>query len=175
MVENVPLSAWRDRVAASKEEGYDFLVNLTAVDEIGRSPHIRVLLWLRNRDGDTRCLAAMCDRDDPHLPDLTDLFAGAAWLQRQVHDFFGVVFDGADNSPLLNRAGGTPLRKDVLLTPRITTRWPGGLEPGASEASPGRRRLVPPGVPDEKVLADPDATPETIAASAAGVRMGRVR
>ncbi|RRD05960.1 NADH-quinone oxidoreductase subunit C [Arachnia propionica] len=175
MAETVAVADWHDRVEQARRDGYDFLINLTAVDEIGRSPHIRVLLWLRNRNHETLTLAAMCDRDDPHLPDITDLFAGAAWLQRQVHDFFGVVFDGADDSPLLNRTGGTPLRKDVLLTPRITTRWPGGLEPGETQASPGRRRLVPPGVPDATVLADPEATAETIAQSAAGVRMGRAR
>lgn len=175
MVETVPVPDWHDRIEQAHRDGYDFLVNLTAVDEIGRSPHIRVLLWLRNRDGETLTLAAMCDRDDPHLPDVADVFAGAAWLQRQVHDFFGVVFDGGDNSPLLNRGGGAPLRKDVLLTPRITTTWPGGLEPGESRANPGRRRLVPPGVPEAAVLADPAATPETIAQSAAGVRMGRAR
>ncbi|MDO5066623.1 MAG: NADH-quinone oxidoreductase subunit C [Propionibacteriaceae bacterium] len=175
MAELVAVADWHERVARARRDGHDFLVNLTAVDEIGRSPHIRVWLWLRNRDGDTLTLTALCDRDDPHLPDVSDVFAGAAWLQRQVHDFFGVVFDGGDNTPLLNRTGGAPLLKDVLLTPRITTRWPGGLEPGEAQASPGRRRLVPPGVPDETVLADPEASPEAIAQSAAGVRMGRAR
>lgn len=175
VVVEVSAEHWHDRVRRARDDGHDFLVNLTAVDEIGRSSHIRVWLWLRNRDGDTLTLHTTCDRDDPHLADVSDVFAGAAWLQRQVHDFFGVVFDGGDDTPLLNHHGGAPLLKDVLLEPRITTRWPGGLEPGETQASPGRRRLVPPGVPDLRVLADPAATPEQIARSAAGMRTGRSR
>ncbi|MDO5094351.1 MAG: NADH-quinone oxidoreductase subunit C [Propionibacteriaceae bacterium] len=175
MAESVAPADWAERVAQAKADGYDHLWNLVAVDEIGRSNHIRVLLWLRNRDGETLTLAAMCDRDDPHLPDISDVFAGAAWLQRQAHDFFGVVFDGADNSPLLNHAGGAPLRKDVLLPPRLETRWPGALEPGETSASPGRRRLVPPGVPDPTVHNDPAATAADIATSAAGMRVRRGR
>lgn len=174
MAELVPVEAWHDRVAAARAEGFDYLWNLTAVDEIGRSDHIRVVLWLHRGDEELR-LDALCDRDDPHLAGITDLFAGASWLQRQVHDFFGVVFDGDDNRHLLNHAGGAPLRKDVLLPARLETRWPGGIEPGQNQASPGRRRLVPPGVPAPDVLANPDATPAEIATSAAGTRMGRSR
>lgn len=73
---------------------------------------------------------------------------GAAWLQRQVHDLFGVSFDGGDNRPLIHHVGGAPLRKDVLLEERQVRPWPGALEPGHS--APGARKLVPPGVPDPR-------------------------
>ena len=62
-------------------------------------------------------------------------------------------------------------RKDVLLAPRQETRWPGALEPGESDASPSRRKLVPPGVPDPAVVADPASTPADIALSATGTRV----
>ena len=174
--EQVEAAHWHTRAAEAREAGFTLLTNLTAVDEVGQSDHIRVLLWLeRPDDGRQVHLAALTARDDAHLPDLTDLFPGCAWLQRQVHDFFGVAFDGADNRPLTHHGGGAPLRKDVLLEPRQTQHWPGALEPGESEQSPSRRKLVPPGVPDPAVVTDPAATPADIALSATGARVRRLR
>ena len=175
-VELVEPAHWHSRASAALSEGFTFLANLTAVDEVGRSNHIRVLLWLENPDdGATLRLAVLADRDDPHLPDLADILPGAAWLQRQIHDFFGVRFDGADERPLIHHGGGAPMRKDVLLAPRQSQHWPGALEPGETEQSPGRRALVPPGVPDPAVVADPEATAADIALSATGARVRRTR
>lgn len=168
--------SWRAEAEAALAEGYTFLLNLTAVDEVGRSDHIRVLLrLLDSKTGGERTIDTLAERDDPHVADLADLFPGAAFLQRQVHDFFGVEFDGGDNRPLIHHGGGAPLRKDVLLTGRLETAWPGALEPGESGASPSRRKLVPPGVPDPAVLADPDSSPADVALSATGARVRRQR
>lgn len=167
---------WRDRLETARSAGHTFLLDLTAVDEIGRSDHIRVLARLLDPDtGEQVTVDTLAERGDPHLPDLSDLWPGATFLQRQVHDFFGVVFDGGDNRPLIHHDGGAPLRKDVLLPGRLDTTWPGALEPGESGASPSRRKLVPPGVPDPTVLADPDATAADVALSATGVRVRRAR
>lgn len=170
------MADWRGDVAAARDGGFTFLANLTAVDEVGRSEHIRVVVWLeRPEDGERVRLDTLVDRADPHLPSVADLFPGAAWLQRQVHDLFGVTFDGGDNRPLIHHAGGAPMRKDVLLEQRLSAHWPGALEPGESDAAPGRRKLVPPGVPDPAVLADPEATAADVALSATGARVRRVR
>lgn len=170
------MEQWRERVEAAVAEGFIFLDNLTAVDEVGVSDHIRVVLWLeRPSDGERRVVDALTPRDQAQLPTIADLFPGAAWLQRQVHDFFGVEFDGADNRPLIYHGGGAPLRKDVLLAARQEQHWPGALEPGESDAAPSRRKIVPPGVPDPAVLADPEATAAEIALSATGSRVRRVR
>lgn len=175
-VEQVPAEQWLERVERARAEGYVHLANLTAVDEVGQADHIRVLLFLDDAAGARRLrLVTQVDRDCGELAGIGSLWAGAVWLQRQVHDFFGVAFTGDDNSPLLNHAGGAPLRKDFLLEPRVQGRWPGALEPGESDASPGRRKLVPPGVPDADLLADPDATPAEIALSASGTRVRRGR
>lgn len=153
-------------------EGYTFLLHLTAVDEIGRSESIRVLALLeRPGDGERRTLSALVPRDGGAAPRIDDLYPAAAWLQRQVHDLFGVTFEGADNRPLIHHGDGAPLRKDVLLEPRTAVAWPGALEPGESEAAPGRRKLLPVGVPDPAVAADPHATPEDVALSATGTRV----
>lgn len=174
--EDVDPKQWRDRVARATAEGFCFLSGMTAVDDIGTSHQIRVLLWLDDETRSRRCaLATAVDRDAPRLDGITDLFRGAAWLQRQIRDFFGVEFDGDDNRPLLNHGEGWPLRKDFLLQPRLDTRWPGSLEPGDSDASPARRRIVPPGVPEADVQGDEDATAAEVALSAAGARVRRRR
>ncbi|TRY19957.1 NADH-quinone oxidoreductase subunit C [Tessaracoccus rhinocerotis] len=174
--EVVAAGEWFPRVERARAEGFVHLANLTAVDEVGLSDHIRVLLFLTDAEGARRLrLDVLVDRDRCELAGITPLYAGAAWLQRQVHDFFGVRFTGDDNRPLLNHGGGTPLRKDFLLEPRIQGRWPGALEPGESDASPGRRRLVPPGVPEAGLLDNPDATAAEIALSASGTRVRRGR
>jgi len=94
-------------------------------------------------------------RDGGRLTTLTDVWPGAAWHERETYEMFGVVFDGHPNLvPLLLPDGfeGNPLRKEFVLASRVAKAWPGAKEPGESEheaASPGRRRMLPPGVPAE--------------------------
>jgi NADH-quinone oxidoreductase subunit C len=81
-----------------------------------------------------------------------------AWHERETFEMFGVTFDGFDDGsgdwlrPLLLPDGfeGTPLRKAFVLAARASKPWPGAKEPGESEtgAAPGRRKTLPPGVPD---------------------------
>ena len=145
----VEASAWVVTIAELKSRGHDMLLQLTAVDELGRTDEIRVVAQLENSaTGEQVVVTTSVPRDAGYLEGLTSLYPGASWLQRQVHEFFGVEFIGDDNRPLLHHGEGHPLRKDLLLQPRIDHRWPGALEPGESDASPSRRRLLPPGVPD---------------------------
>lgn len=163
-------------VAAAKADGFGFFLGLTAFDEVGLADEIRVVVRLLNPEtGEIVAVEARTDRGAPSLDDISDLFAGASFHQRQAHDFFGVVFEGADLRPLIYHGGGAPMRKDVLLEQRQSTTWPGALEPGESGASPSRRKLVPPGVPDATVLADPESSAADIALSATGARVRRPR
>ncbi len=60
-------------------------------------------------------IRARVDRDDPHLPTISQVFPGANWHERETHDFFGIVFDGHPYLvPLLlpEDADFHPLRKD---------------------------------------------------------------
>jgi NADH-quinone oxidoreductase subunit C len=101
-------------------------------------------------------------RDGGRLASLTGVWAGANWHERETYEMFGVVFDGHPNLvPLLLPEGfeGHPLRKEFVLASRVAKVWPGAKEPGESDrdtGAPGRRRMLPPGVPDPAVWG-PDA------------------
>lgn len=124
---------------------------LTAVD-LGEDGFDVVLrLWgPARREG--LVLRARCPREDPHVPSLVALFAGAAWHERAAAELFGLSFDGHDTTPLLLAPGfeGHPLRKDFVLAARAARPWPGAKEPGESDADlgrPARRRATPLGAP----------------------------
>jgi len=71
--------------------------------------------------------------DDPRLPTLSNVFAGANWHERETWEMFGIVFDGHPNLVKLllsDEFEGHPLRKEFLLTSRVVKAWPGGKEPG---------------------------------------------
>ena len=88
----------------------------------------------------------------PTVASATPVFRGAAWHERETAEMFGIGFAG---HPQLTRLllsdefDGHPLRKDFVLTARVSKSWPGAKEPGESgDGSPSRRKMQPPGVPD---------------------------
>lgn len=173
---------WRVEVSAAMADGFRCFDWLGCVDEIGRRDVLRMVLSLRDLDRPTqpeRLLSVEVPRDAPELDSIRDLFVGASWHEREAAELFGMVFHGGERRRLLLSPSfeGTPLRKDEVLGARTALTWPGGKEPGESDASPSRRRMVPPGVPDPAVWGDRDPTapapdPAEVAESAVG---GRVR
>ena len=152
---DLPRDAWvagvtavRDRLDAS------FFDLLTAVDELDHGFTVVVRLWSPTQRAGV-VLRTTCPRDDPWVPSLTSVFAGAAWHERSTAEMFAIDFPGhPELAPLLLPDGftGSPLRKDFLLAARLEKPWPGAKEPGESDAdladaAPSRRRLLPPGVP----------------------------
>ena len=181
---DVAPEGWLDAVAALQAEGFDYFDWLGCVDEIGRRDCLRVVLVVRSlsRQAEPRTLSCSLPRADPRLDTVQGVFAGAAWHEREAAELFGIEFVGGERRRLLLNPEfeGTPLRKDEVLAARTGMNWPGAKEPGESDASPGRRRLVPPGVPDPAVWGDrgasqPSADPAEVAGSAVGRRPGRRR
>ncbi len=170
----------------AREDGFTFFEWLGAEDQIGRSDTLRVVLALRrlDRPGEVALLGVELPRTEPRLASIRSIFAGAAWHEREAAELFGVEFLGGEPGRLLLGPDfvGTPLRKDEVLAARTGVAWPGGKEPGESgdPGQAGRRRLVPPGVPDPAVWGDRDASaadpePADVAGSAAGGRSRRRR
>ncbi|TQV71186.1 NADH-quinone oxidoreductase subunit C/D [Exilibacterium tricleocarpae] len=122
-------TAWigRDHIhralADAKRQGYEMLLDLTAIDErlrqhrAGQPPAdftavYHLMSFSRNRD--LRLKVAL-PIDDATLPSCCDIWPNANWYEREVWDMFGIEFTG---HPFLARIltpptwEGHPLRKD---------------------------------------------------------------
>jgi NADH-quinone oxidoreductase subunit C len=141
----VDATAWVSTVQAAHDRGLRSLDLLTAVD---RGTHIEVIVRVLDpltgtgEDYSTMAINNILDS-------ISSVYPGAVWHERETAEMFGVRFEGlADERPLLLRApvAQPPLLASALLLERAETPWPGSAEPGGS---PGRRRLLPPGVPED--------------------------
>jgi NADH-quinone oxidoreductase subunit C len=145
---------WVDSVRAVRDDEEidgSFFDVLLVVDQLPGGFDVVVRLWSVARRQGVH-LRTTCPRDDPRVPSLVGVFAGASWHERQAAEMFGVAFAGhPDLRPLLLPQGGValPLRKEHLLAARAELSWPGAEDPAFSGAGgrPPRRRLSPPGAP----------------------------
>jgi NADH-quinone oxidoreductase subunit C len=98
----------------------NFLVDLTAVDYLGREPRFEVVYHLRSMATGERLrvkakLAEPEDGTNPAIDSVVTLWKVANWMEREVWDLYGIKFRG---HPDLRRIlmyeefVGHPLRKD---------------------------------------------------------------
>ena len=156
---DVPPARWVDAVTAARDGlSLTYFDWLSAVDELEDGWSVVVHLRSVER-GDGLLVRTRLPRSSPALPTLTGVYAGAAWHERETAEMFGIDFPGHPHLvPLLLPDGfeGHPLRKEFVLASRAAKPWPGAKEPGESDAggghaAPGRRKSLPPGVPDPAV------------------------
>ncbi|HET7276274.1 MAG TPA: NADH-quinone oxidoreductase subunit C [Longimicrobiaceae bacterium] len=108
----------------SPDNKYDFLQDLTAVDYGGGQP-IQVVyqLWSMDNKRQLRVKVEL-PLDQLEIGSVYHLWRAADWMEREVYDMFGVVFNGhPDLRRILmpfNYAEGHPLRKDFPLRGRFT-------------------------------------------------------
>ncbi|RME86182.1 MAG: NADH-quinone oxidoreductase subunit D [Caldilineae bacterium] len=103
-------------------EGFDYLSSLTAVDYLGfegRTPEDRFEvvyhLFSTKKGGDGIVLKVRLPENDPQLPSLTLVYPGADLQEREVYDFYGIVFNGHRRLRrifLWDGFNGYPMRKD---------------------------------------------------------------
>jgi NADH-quinone oxidoreductase subunit C len=106
------------------EHRYDFLQDLTAVDYGGgRSIQVVWQLWSIPNKLNLRVKAEL-PLEKLEVRSVFHLWRAADWLEREVYDMFGVVFEGhPDLRRILmpyNYAEGHPLRKDFPLRGRFS-------------------------------------------------------
>ncbi|MEV1008403.1 NADH-quinone oxidoreductase subunit C [Streptomyces sp. NPDC049881] len=148
--------AWPAALRTARDElGCTFLDWLSAVDEADVFRVCAHVVALPGPDVPAPrrlLLRTAVPRAEASLPTATEVYAGAAWHERETHEMFGVDFPGHPGlTPLLlpESFEGHPLRKDFVLAARVAKAWPGAKEPGESEhGGPRRRQALPPGVPD---------------------------
>src|SRR3954462_8835717 len=149
---DVPPTDWTTALRTARDElSCTYFDWLSAVDEPGTgfrvAAHVAALFPVRRL-----LLRTTISHETPVLPTAVDIYAGAAWHERETHEMFGVTFEGHPSLAHLllpETFEGHPLRKDFVLAARVAKAWPGAKEPGESEhGGPKRRQMLPPGVPD---------------------------
>ena len=112
--------------------GFDFLVDVTCVDYFDSKPvRFSVVYQLLSLSSNNRLTLHMpvCE-DNPKAPSLTSLWKSALFLEREVWDMFGIVFEGHPDLRrilMYDEFVGHPLRKDYNILhkqPRVTMRLP---------------------------------------------------
>jgi NADH-quinone oxidoreductase subunit C len=98
---------------------FDLFLDVTAVDYPQRLPRFDVVyhFYSRKHSGRIRLKVAVPE-DRPVVPTLTPLFGSARYMEREVHDMYGIAFEGnTDLRPILLYEGfaGHPLRKDYAM------------------------------------------------------------
>jgi NADH-quinone oxidoreductase subunit C len=99
-----------------KDLGYLMLSDMSGVDHYPDEPRFRVVYMVTHMDHKNQFrFQVYLDGEDPKVSTVTGVWAVSNWLEREVYDFFGIVFEG---HPDLRRIlmpedfEGFPLRKD---------------------------------------------------------------
>jgi len=116
---------------------FDALMEVTAVDVWPREPRFELVYTLLSTVHRHRMrLKVRLDGSEAHVATLSTIWPAANWLEREVWDLFGIVFDG---HPDLRRLlmpedwEGHPLRKDYPVQIRMTPRTGEPLQVTAEE------------------------------------------
>ncbi|MHC8562167.1 NADH-quinone oxidoreductase subunit C [Streptomyces albidoflavus] len=144
---DVPAASWTSALGTARSVlGCTFFDWLSAVDAAGTgflvSAHLVALAPVRRL-----LLRTTVPHEAPVLESAVEVFAGAAWHERETHEMFGVSFTGHPAlDPLLlpENFEGHPLRKDFVLAARVAKAWPGAKEPGEGPDHGGPKRRETP-------------------------------
>lgn len=123
---DVPTSVVFDVLSSLKNDhGFNTLIDLTAVDWLeyeGAVDRFSVVYLLLNMDSGERLIVRTpVNLPNPQLQSVYALWRGADWMEREVFDMFGIVFNGhPDLRRLLmpEEFDAFPLRKDYPLKGR---------------------------------------------------------
>ena len=104
---------------------FNVLTEVTAVDYLPRDPRFEIVYHLLSIPHRRRLRLKVRVREGASLPTVQEVWPAAGWLEREVYDMFGVVFE---NHPDLRRIlmpddwEGHPQRKDYPVQIRKTAQ-----------------------------------------------------
>ena len=110
---------------------FEVLTEVTAADYLPRAPRYEVVYHLLSVSRRARLRLKVRVTADGAVPTVQDVYPSAGWLEREVWDMFGIVFDG---HPDLRRLlmpedwDGHPLRKDYPVQIQKTAQTYAPLE-----------------------------------------------
>ncbi len=101
---------------------FNVLVDITAVDHMGREPRFEVVYHLLSLPNNQRLrIKVPVAEGQPAVSSICSLWASANWLEREVWDMFGIRFSGHPDLRrilLYEEFQGHPLRKDYPIRKR---------------------------------------------------------
>ena len=105
--------------AAKKDVGFDYLVDITSLDNYGQDPRWTIVYHLRGLAGGCQLrLVTDVSEEKSELPTITGVWRTADWHEREIYDMMGIRFRGhPDLRRILMWEGYPyfPLRKDFPL------------------------------------------------------------
>jgi NADH-quinone oxidoreductase subunit C len=105
---------------------YQQLMEIAGVDYPQRSERFEVVYHLLSLTRNHRIRVRVSTDEDMPVPSVTSLWPVAGWLEREVFDLYGVIFEGNDDlRRILTDYGfrGFPFRKDFPLSGYVELRY----------------------------------------------------
>ncbi len=130
-VGEVSIHVARDRIAdvlrtLRDELEYQQLMEIAGVDYPSRPERFEVVYHLLSVTKNHRLRIRVTTNEEDPVPTVTGVYPVAGWLEREVFDLYGVLFDGnPDLRRILTDYGfrGHPQRKDFPLTGYVELRY----------------------------------------------------
>lgn len=113
-----------------KDYGFELLLDITAVDLLGKRPRYEVVYHLLSLKDKKRIRVKVPVEEEPKVSSVSSLWKNADWLEREVWDMYGIIFEGHPNLKrilMYEEFKGHPLRKDYPFRkrqPRIELLYP---------------------------------------------------
>jgi NADH-quinone oxidoreductase subunit C len=108
------------------DQEYQQLMEIAGADYPDRAERFEVVYMLLSVTKNHRLLVKVNAAEDTPVPTVTTLWPNAGWLEREVFDMYGVIFeDNPDLRRILTDYGfeGHPFRKDFPLTGYVELRY----------------------------------------------------
>jgi NADH-quinone oxidoreductase subunit C len=105
---------------------YQQLMEIAGVDYPQRAERFEIVYHLLSLTRNHRIRVRVSTDEDMPVPSVTSLWPVAGWLEREVFDLYGVIFDGNDDlRRILTDYGfrGFPFRKDFPLSGYVELRY----------------------------------------------------
>ncbi len=114
---NVEVDEYLEKVESIKKDGYEMMVDLTAVDWYRKKePRFQLVVNFLSVSKNSRIILNVNVQDEElKVPSICEIYPSANFYEREVFDMFGIEFE---NHPELTRIlmpddwEGNPLRKD---------------------------------------------------------------
>jgi len=137
---------------AKKELGFDYLADVSSIDNYGEDPRWTIVYELYGIDNGTYLrLRTSVSEEKSELPTVTNVWRTADWHEREIYDMMGIRFRGHPDLRRIIMWEGYPyfpLRKDFPLggkptdLPEIAFTKTAPIEGGPFVTAPGSKDVI---------------------------------